>query len=116
LVADTILYGKVKGTLLQLQEASQSITKFTVNLSKISDRLNQNDNVAGILLNDTESASSMKVTLKNLESGSKKLDENLEALQHNFLLRGFFRKKEKIKERESNNNTTSVQPHGALNK
>jgi phospholipid/cholesterol/gamma-HCH transport system substrate-binding protein len=33
--------------------------------------------------------------LQNLQSASKKLDEDLEALQHNFLLRGFFKKKAK---------------------
>ena len=33
--------------------------------------------------------------MQNLQSASKKLDEDLEALQHNFLLRGFFKKKAK---------------------
>ncbi|MGY0035900.1 hypothetical protein [Pedobacter sp. NJ-S-72] len=37
----------------------------------------------------------MKNTVSNLESSTKKLDENMEALQHNFLLRGFFKKKAK---------------------
>ena len=40
-------------------------------------------------------AASLKQTLKNLETGSKKLDEDLEALQHNFLFRKYFRKKAK---------------------
>jgi phospholipid/cholesterol/gamma-HCH transport system substrate-binding protein len=31
----------------------------------------------------------LKNTIRNVESSSYKLDENLEALQHNFLLRGF---------------------------
>jgi phospholipid/cholesterol/gamma-HCH transport system substrate-binding protein len=31
----------------------------------------------------------------NLETSSQKLDENMEALQHNFLLKGFFKKKAK---------------------
>jgi phospholipid/cholesterol/gamma-HCH transport system substrate-binding protein len=44
----------------------------------------------------------VKVTIKNLETSSQKLDENLEALQHNFLLRGFFKKKEKEKENQAN--------------
>jgi phospholipid/cholesterol/gamma-HCH transport system substrate-binding protein len=35
----------------------------------------------------------MKSIIVNLNSGSRKLDEDLEVLQHNFLLRGFFRKK-----------------------
>ena len=96
LASDTVVYKSVKQTLAELNNASNSVTKFTANLKTVSDKLNQKDNAAGVLLNDTETAASMKVTLKNLESGSKKLDEDLEALQHNFLLRRFFKKKAKV--------------------
>jgi phospholipid/cholesterol/gamma-HCH transport system substrate-binding protein len=33
--------------------------------------------------------------MTNLQASSKKLDESMEAAQHNILLRGFFKKKEK---------------------
>lgn len=95
LASDTVIYRSVKQTLAQLNNASNSVTKFTANLKTVSDKLNQKDNAVGVLLNDSETAASMKITLKNLESGSKKLDEDLEALQHNFLLRRFFKKKAK---------------------
>ena len=97
LVTDTGMYGNIKGTVLQLQNAANTVTQFTTNLKTVSDRLNAKDNTIGVLLNDTASASSIKITLKNLETSSQKLDADLEALQHNFLLRGFFRKKEKAK-------------------
>jgi phospholipid/cholesterol/gamma-HCH transport system substrate-binding protein len=48
-----------------------------------------------MLMNDKAAAGNIKTTLTNLQSASKKLDEDLEALQHNFLLRGFFKKKAK---------------------
>ena len=71
------------------------MTRFTENLKIVSERLNQKDNIATVLLNDSSAASSIKATLKNLETSSQKLDADLEAVQHNFLLRGFFKKKEK---------------------
>ena len=37
----------------------------------------------------------MKETLKNLESTTEKLDENMTALRSNFLFRRYFRKKAK---------------------
>ncbi len=54
----------------------------------------------GVLLHDRELAESMKNSMLNLESGSEKLDENLEALQHSIFFRRYFRKKEKAKEAE----------------
>lgn len=93
LAADKILYGSIKSTLAELHETSGSLNLFTQNLKKASEKLNQNNNAAGLLLNDTETAKSLKNTMINLESGSKKLDQDLEAIQHNFLLRKFFKTK-----------------------
>jgi phospholipid/cholesterol/gamma-HCH transport system substrate-binding protein len=95
LVTDTVMYNDISGTLSELRNASNSISKFTANLKIMSDRLNEKDNAASVLLNDSSAANSLKVMIKNLETSSQKLDEDLEAAQHNFLLRGFFKKKAK---------------------
>ena len=100
LVTDTSIYNNIKGTALQLRNASSSLTQFSTNLKSVTDRLIQKDNVVGVLLNDSAAAFSIKSTLINLDAASHKLDEDLEALQHNFLLRGFFRKREKAKAKE----------------
>jgi phospholipid/cholesterol/gamma-HCH transport system substrate-binding protein len=95
LVTDTIMYDTIKATVSQLEKAVAAVTKFTENLKGVSERLKQKDNIAGVLLNDSSVATSLKITIKNLETSSQKLDADLEAVQHNFLLRGFFKKKEK---------------------
>jgi phospholipid/cholesterol/gamma-HCH transport system substrate-binding protein len=47
------------------------------------------------LLTDTAMSGQLRQTIRNAAQGSQKLDESMEALQHNFLLRGYFRRQEK---------------------
>lgn len=92
LVTDTLVFNSVKKTALQLQHIADSTASFIADIKNAS--MNPNTAV-GALFHDEKTGARLKETIKNMESSSKKLDEDLEALQHNFLLRGFFKKKEK---------------------
>lgn len=46
-----------------------------------------------MLMNDSTVAKDIRNIMINLRTSSEKLDQDLEALQHNFLFHGFFRKK-----------------------
>jgi phospholipid/cholesterol/gamma-HCH transport system substrate-binding protein len=102
LVSDTAVFSHLRSTVAQLHEASMKANQITdsfkvvsSNINQASRNLNSNHSPVGVLLNDPQAGNNLKGTLENLNSGSKKLDEDLEALQHNFLLRGFFKKKAK---------------------
>jgi phospholipid/cholesterol/gamma-HCH transport system substrate-binding protein len=99
LMGDTTMFTSVKASVTQLKEAVNNATLFTNNLKVVGQHLNNTDNAVNVLLNDERVGASLRSTMMNLESSSIKLDEDLEALQHNFLLRGFFKKKEKDKEK-----------------
>jgi len=49
---------------------------------------------------DKKIGNSLDTTLYNIQQTTKKLDENMEAMQHNFLLKGFFKKKAKDDEKK----------------
>jgi phospholipid/cholesterol/gamma-HCH transport system substrate-binding protein len=95
LITDTVIFSRLRATALQMEEVAGKANAITNNLQQASSKLNDGETPIGTLLNDKEAAADLKITLKNLQSGTEKLDENMEALQHNFLLRGFFRKKAK---------------------
>jgi phospholipid/cholesterol/gamma-HCH transport system substrate-binding protein len=97
LLTDTLTFNKIKGAAAQLQQAAANASIFTNNLNKASNKLNATDNTLGVLLNDPKGAAQIKSTLYNLQQSSVKLNDDLEALQHNFLLKGFFNNKEKAK-------------------
>jgi phospholipid/cholesterol/gamma-HCH transport system substrate-binding protein len=95
LTTDTAIFSNLRQSAAQLQGVSQTANALINNLNNASSRLNDKDNAVGVLLNDPASANQIKSAINNLNSSTSKLDENMEALQHNFLLRGFFKKKMK---------------------
>ena len=95
LVTDTVVFARLRSSVVKLQEIAQSAQVIVHNLDSASAGLNNTSSPVGVLLNDPKAAADLQTTLYNLSLGSKKLDEDLEAAQHNFLLRGFFRKKAK---------------------
>jgi phospholipid/cholesterol/gamma-HCH transport system substrate-binding protein len=105
LVTDTVIFNKLRSTVQQLQQIAETskgaIDNLKTSTNTLNDGLNNKNAPVGMLLHDEQAASNIKVTLQNLQSGTKKLDEDLEALQHNFLLRGFFRRKAKNEKADS---------------
>lgn len=99
LVTDTIVFSSLRSTAVQLKKVSETSNNIVSDLKQASNTINTGlaDKAApvGMLLSDQQAGAYLKTTLGNLQSGSKKLDDDLEAVQHNFLLRGFFKKREK---------------------
>ncbi|ANE51833.1 MlaD family protein [Flavisolibacter tropicus] len=95
LITDTVIFSRLRSTMAQVQQASLTANAMIEELHKTTQRLNTNQGAVGVLLNDAEAAAQLKETLRNLQSSTEKLDENMEAMQHNFLFRGYFKKKDK---------------------
>lgn len=95
LVTDTVIFSRLRTTARQMEEVSKTATEVTNNLKMASSQLTDSNTPMGVLLTDEQTAENIKRTLANLQTGSEKLDDNMEALQHNILFRGFFRKKAK---------------------
>jgi phospholipid/cholesterol/gamma-HCH transport system substrate-binding protein len=56
-------------------------------------KINNGNGTLGRLIQDTTLAGNLDETLINLKNSSKGLDENMNALKHTFLLRGYFNRK-----------------------
>jgi phospholipid/cholesterol/gamma-HCH transport system substrate-binding protein len=92
LVTDTVVFVSMKNSILELEQVADTAKVFVSNLKTASE--NQKTPV-GVLLHDEQAGASVKASITNLESGTKKLDEDLEALKSSFLLRRYFKKQEK---------------------
>lgn len=72
-------------------------------LGEIMLRINSGEGTLGMLIQDTVIAGNLNETIVNLKQSSQGLDENMEALKHNFFFRRYYRLKaeEEAKVRES---------------
>lgn len=107
LLSDSISATQLKNIITNLETSSSGIDTLLFNVNKILLSANNGEGAINYMLNDSTLVKSISVTIKNLEASSTKLNENLEALKHNFLTRGYFKKLEKQKVKEAKKNRTN---------
>lgn len=97
---DTAVANSVKTIVTNLDNSSLEITKVVSNLNKTILNIKDGKGALNYLSNDPKLAHKIDSTMTNVNEASAKLNENLEALKHNFLFRGYFRRLEKEKRKE----------------
>lgn len=94
-LTDTLVFYDLKSGISSLRHTLDTFAVFSDNIKKASDKLDDKDNTIGLLLHDEIVASQLKELIYKLDSASTNLNEDLEAMKHNFLFRGYFRKHNK---------------------
>jgi phospholipid/cholesterol/gamma-HCH transport system substrate-binding protein len=92
------LLQKTSGILDSGQQAIQNATQATANLKSISAKIDGGQGTAGALVNDKQlyntleqTTSSLRDTVVQAQAGVTDFQENMEALKHNFFVRGYFK-------------------------
>jgi phospholipid/cholesterol/gamma-HCH transport system substrate-binding protein len=102
--------------VLKFSHIANNAESLTGSLADIMQRINSGQGSLGMLLkNDTlakrlqNTVSSADQTVKTIKVSADKFNDNMEAAKHNFLLRGFFKRKEKKRVKDSVGNVKHVQ-------
>jgi phospholipid/cholesterol/gamma-HCH transport system substrate-binding protein len=92
------LLKKASGILDSSQEALRNATRATANLASISAKIDGGQGTVGALVNDKQLYNNLaqatvagRDTVLQAQAGVTDFKEDMEALKHNFLLRGFFK-------------------------
>lgn len=104
LLADTAAARELKETLTKIRSASTHADQLSAHLNELMKGLNNElSNGKGsfhLLFKDTVTANNLKLTIENARKSTDSFNQNMEALKHNFLFRGYFKK-------QKNNSDTS---------
>jgi phospholipid/cholesterol/gamma-HCH transport system substrate-binding protein len=89
---------KANGLLSQGQVAMGDITQVAAHLNSVSGKIDSGNGTVGALINDRElynnldqTSSSARAAATAAQAGITDFQDNMEALKHNFLLRGYFK-------------------------
>ena len=99
-LSDSISAQQIKNTIENLNRSSKGIDSVLINLNDVILEIKNGKGTLNYMVNDTLLVKNIEETMNNIKNGSVKLNENLEALKHNFLFRGYFKKLERQKRKE----------------
>jgi phospholipid/cholesterol/gamma-HCH transport system substrate-binding protein len=97
---DTISGKKLKIIVNNLEISSTEIKSVLSNINSAVLDFNSSEGAFNYIIKDTTLVNNLKSTLNNINEGTDKFNQNMEALKHNFLTRGYFKKLERQKKRE----------------
>jgi len=93
--ADTALSNKLHYSLGKIQQASDKASLMVSDLDSVVTKLKAGEGTAGLVLADTALRNKLIRSAMNIELGTYKFNENMEAMRTNFLFKGYFKKMEK---------------------
>jgi len=96
-IKDSAVANKIKNMVTNLDQSTKEINVVIANLNATILNIKDGKGTINYLSNDPELVQKIDSTMTNINQASAKLNENLEAMRHNFLFKGYFKKQEKEK-------------------
>ena len=100
LLSDSLNAVKMEGIIANLDSSSIRITRVISNINDLVSTLKESKGTFNYVATDTILVKNIDETIKNIKDGSYLLNQNLEALKHNFLFKKYFKKLEKQRRKE----------------
>jgi phospholipid/cholesterol/gamma-HCH transport system substrate-binding protein len=109
LLKDTTLVIALNTALKKITDVGEQAGKLSVTIdesvNEIRHDLQNGKGTANAILKDSQLAVKINASVENIQRGTEVFSQNMEALKHNFLFRGYFRKLEKQKRKTETKST-----------
>jgi len=102
---DTTLRVGLEESIAGLKHTSKSLETMATQLKDVASNVRQGHGAIGVLLGDSIMSQKVAQSMSNIEQGTSRFNENMEAMKSNFLFRRYF-KKQKAKSQKSQTTTT----------
>lgn len=102
LLSDTVAKNQLSTTFKNIEASSQSILEITQVLDTMILDISTKKSTLNYLTKNETLPIILDSTMLNIKEASQKLNENMEALKHNFFFKGYFKKQERLKKKLEN--------------
>jgi phospholipid/cholesterol/gamma-HCH transport system substrate-binding protein len=106
------LFKKTNDILDSSKTAMNNMGQLTDNLKSVSAKIDQGKGTMGALVNDRKMYDQLNATAAQAKDGATAFQENMEALKHNFFLRGFYKKRGYADSAQLTKNEAQNMPQG----
>ena len=100
LLSDPRSRAQIQNVFSNLEKSSKDINKISQSLDDYVVEIKSGTGSLNYIKKDETLVKNIDSTIINVKGAAEKLNENMEALKHNFLFRGYFRKAERKQEKE----------------
>jgi phospholipid/cholesterol/gamma-HCH transport system substrate-binding protein len=88
---------ELEAVAIQANQLAQDLDRMAMGIDQ---QIQKGDGAVHRVLKDTALAGNLSRSMQNVEKGTAAFNENMEALKHNWLLRGYFKKQEKARKKQ----------------
>ena len=104
MLSDTVSANQIKKLFVNLEKSSEDINAVTKNLDDYIMEIKSGKGAINHITQDENFVKDLDSTMMNIKGATDKLNQNMEALKHNFFFRGYFKKLDRKERKQAEEN------------
>lgn len=95
LLNDTTLANNINQIFEEIHASTSNVEQISRDIRELVTQIQSSSGLTGSVISDSTMVNSLEESLENIRQGTESFNQNMEAMKHHFLFRGYFKKLEK---------------------